>query len=63
MSLQKQIEEKLDLTKVEDQDRREAIRRAEELSDEFSDIKPKTDMPSPEQFMGIPVSSKSKSLF
>lgn len=63
MSLRNQIEEILDSTKVEDQDRREAIRRAEELSDEFSDIKPKTDMPSPEQFMGIPVSSKDKPLF
>lgn len=36
----------------------DALRRAEELSDQFSDIKPKNEMPAPEQFMGLPVASK-----
>lgn len=63
MSLLKKIEKVLDQIEVEPQGRRDAIRRAEELSDKFSDIEPKTDIPSPERFMGLPTPSKEKLLF
>ena len=63
MSILKKIGGILDQIEVEAQGRRDAIRRAEELSDEFSDIKPKTDIPSPERFMGLPAPSKEKLLF
>ncbi len=57
MPLQKQIEE---LPGLEDQARREAMRRAEELSGKCSHI---TVIASSEQLMRSPVSSKDKSLF
>lgn len=63
MSLLKKLEEVLDQIEVDSQGRRDAIRRAEELSDKFSDIQPKTDVPSPEQFMGLPPPAKEKLLF
>jgi hypothetical protein len=34
----------------------DAIRRAEELNDRFSYITPKTDVPTPEQYFGLPKS-------
>lgn len=37
---------------------REALRRAEELADQFSDIKPKLDFPSPERYFGLPPYAK-----
>lgn len=63
MSLLKKLKDVLAQIEAEDEGRRDPIRRAEELSDEFSDIKPKADMPSPEQLMGLPVSSKDDRLW
>ncbi len=63
MSLLKKMEDVLAQIEAKDQGRRDAICRAEELSDEFSDIKPKTDIPSPEQLMGLAVSSKDVQLW
>ncbi len=54
MSLLKTLEDVLARIESERQCPREALRRAEELSDEFSDIKPKNEMPTPEQLMGLP---------
>ena len=56
--LTEKIQIVLDRIEAESQCDQDALRRAEELSDQFSDIKPKNEMPSPEQFMGLPVASK-----
>ena len=63
MSLLEKIEKVLAQAEEEVKNRKDPIRRAEELSDQFSDVKPKTDMPSLEQFMGLPTYSEEKSLF
>ena len=65
MPVESKIEKVLDQIEieVEPQGRRDARRRAEELSDKFSDIEPKTDIPSSERFMGLPIPSKEKLLF
>lgn len=36
----------------------EALREAEALADKYADIKPRTDMVSPERYMGLPSFSK-----
>lgn len=63
MSLLEKIKEILDQIEVESQDSKDALRRAEELSNKFSDIRPKTDIPSREQLMGLPAPAEKKSLF
>ncbi len=57
-SIVEEIKIVLDRTEAENQSEKDALRRAEELSDQFSDIKPQNEMPSPEQLMGLPVTSK-----
>ena len=58
MTLVAQVEKRLaDLAKQE-ATKSEAIRRAEELADQFSYVKPKTDVPTPERYFGLPAFSK-----
>jgi len=58
MTLVAQVEKRLaDLAKQEAV-KAEAIRRAEELDNRFSFIKPKTDVPTPERYFGLPAFSK-----
>lgn len=58
MTLLAQVEKRLaDLAK-QDAVKTDAIRRAEELVDRFSYIKPKTDVPTPERYFGLPAFSK-----
>jgi hypothetical protein len=58
MTLVAQVEKRLaDLAKKEAV-KADAIRRAEELDDRFSYIRPKTDVPTPERYFGLPVFSK-----
>ena len=58
MTLVALVEKRLaDLSKQEAM-KAEAIRRAEELDDRFSYIKPKSDVPTPERFFGLPAFSK-----
>ncbi|MEZ5796942.1 MAG: hypothetical protein R3D63_05300 [Paracoccaceae bacterium] len=58
MTLVAQVEKRLaDLAKQEAA-KAEAIRRAEELDERFSFIRPKTDVPTPERFFGLPAFSK-----
>lgn len=54
MSLLMPLKDVLARIEAERQCPRDAIRRAEELADEFCDIRPKHEMPSPEQLMGLP---------
>ena len=62
MSLLKHLEDVLALI-AEQHNPRDALRRAEKLADEFSDIKPKNEMPSPEQLMGLPESEGESTVF
>ncbi|KGB81392.1 hypothetical protein JT55_13570 [Rhodovulum sp. NI22] len=58
MTLVAQVEKRLaDLAKQEAM-KTEAIRRAEELADRFSYVKPRTDVPTPERYFGLPSFSK-----
>jgi len=57
MSLTEKIKDLLANLEKEAYEQTDAIRQAEELSEKFSDIKPKSEVPSPEQYMGVPAFS------
>lgn len=58
MTLVEQVEKRLAELAKQEAGKADAIRRAEELADMFSYVKPKTDVPSPEKYFGLPVFSK-----
>ena len=57
MSLPKTVKEILARHEKEGVDRKDAIRRVEEIADRFKDVKPRTDVTSPERYMGLPAFS------
>lgn len=58
MTLVAQVEKRLSDLAKQDAQKADAIRRAEELDDRFSYIRPKTDVPTPERYFGLPAFSK-----
>lgn len=58
MTLVAQVEKRLSDLEELDAQKADAIRRAEELDDRFAYIRPKTDVPTPERYFGLPVFSK-----
>tara|TARA_R110002073_G_scaffold132200_2_gene279026 strand:- start:97 stop:273 length:177 start_codon:yes stop_codon:yes gene_type:complete len=58
MTLVAQVEARLKETAQSEALRADAIRKAEELAERFSYIKPKTDVPTPERYFGLPAFSK-----
>ena len=58
MTLVETVEKRLSELSKQDNKKTEAVRRAEELADKFSDVKPKTDVPTAERFFGLPAFSK-----
>lgn len=58
MTLVAQVEKRLADLADRNVAKAEAIRRAEELDDRFSYIRPKTDVPTPERYFGLPAFSK-----
>jgi hypothetical protein len=58
MTLVAQVEKRLAELAKQDAAKADAIRRAEQLDDRFAYIKPKTDVPTPERYFGLPAFSK-----
>jgi hypothetical protein len=58
MTLVEKVQKRLTDLANQQAEKAEAIRRAEALDDRFSYIKPKTDVPTPEKFFGLPTFSK-----
>ena len=58
MTLVAQVEKRLAELAKNETAKADAIRRAEELDDRFSYIRPKTDIPTPERYFGLPAFSK-----
>lgn len=58
MSLTQKVRELREHPEEKDAKNADALRRAEELADRFHDVKPKTDVASPERYMGLPAFSK-----
>jgi hypothetical protein len=58
MTLVAQVEKRLADLASQEAMKADAIRRAEELDDRFSYIRPKTDVPTPERYFGLPAFSK-----
>ena len=58
MTLVAQVEKRLADLANKDAVKADAIRRAEELYARFSYIRPKTDVPTPERYFGLPAFSK-----
>lgn len=58
MTLVAQVEARIANMSKSEAAKNEAIRRAEELSERFSYIKPKTEVPTPERYFGLPSFSK-----
>lgn len=58
MSLTETVEKRLAELAKQDVTKADAIRRAEELADKFSYVKPKTEVPASDRFYGLPAFSK-----
>ena len=58
MSLTQTVEKRLAELAKQDVAKTDAIRRAEELADKFSYVKPKTEVPTSDKFYGLPAFSK-----
>ena len=62
MSLGKKVEQLLEKHghKTVNNSNDDALRHAEELADLYRNVKPRTDMPSPELYMGFPTAQKKE---
>lgn len=58
MTLVALVEKRLANLSKQETMKADAIRRAEELDERFSYIKPKSDVPTPERYFGLPAFSK-----
>ena len=58
MTLVERVEKRIADLENQDTHKAEAIRRAEQLDERFSYIRPKTDVPTPERYFGLPAFSK-----
>ncbi|SNY93493.1 hypothetical protein SAMN04515647_3790 [Cohaesibacter sp. ES.047] len=58
MTLVEEVKKRLAGLEVNEVSKSKAMRRAEELAEEFSYIQPKTDVPTPERYFGLPSFSK-----
>jgi len=58
MTLVAQVEKRLAELAKQEANKADSIRRAEELDERFSYIRPRTDVPTPERYFGLPVFSK-----
>lgn len=58
MTLVAEVEKRLSELAKQEPAKSDAIRRAEQLDDRFAYIKPKSEVPTPEQYFGLPSFSK-----